>query len=393
MKRLFFVTSGESHGKALTGIIEGMPAGLGLSSDDIDKDLKRRQAGHGRGGRMKIESDHAEIISGVRWGVTIGSPISLQIENRDWKNWTEGMSVDAEHEGSIEPVTRARPGHADLCGAIKYDQGDIRNILERSSARETAMRVALGAVAKKLLKEFGIRIGSYVTHIGARKVRSKRQKMTEKQLFDMFEKAENSSVRCPDEKGTAEMVEIIDEAKREGNSLGGIFEVFAAGLPVGMGSHVQWYRKLDGRLAQAIMSIQAIKGVEIGLGFEMGVKLGSEVMDEIFYGRKKGFYRKTNNAGGIEGGMTNGMPLIIRAVMKPIPTQKKPLKSVDIATKEPREAAYERSDVCAVSAAGVIAEAMVALVLADAFLEKFGGDSIGEIKRNYEAYQKYVKGI
>jgi chorismate synthase len=366
---------------------------LGLSSDDIDNDLKRRQTGHGRGGRMKIESDHADIISGVRWGVTIGSPISLHIENMDWKNWTEGMSVDAEHEGSIEPVTRARPGHADLCGAIKYDQRDIRNILERSSARETAMRVALGAVARKLLNEFGIRIGSYVTQIGATRVRSKRKKMTEKQLFEMFEKAESSSVRCPDEKGTAEMVESIDEAKREGNSLGGIFEVFAAGLPVGMGSHVQWYRKLDGRLTQAVMSIQAIKGVEIGLGFEMGGKPGSEVMDEIFYGRKKGFYRKTNNSGGIEGGMTNGMPLIIRAVMKPIPTQKKPLRSVDIATKEPLEAAYERSDVCAVPAAGVIAEAMVALVLADAFLEKFGGDSIGEIKRNYEAYQKYVRGF
>ncbi len=393
MNRLFFVTSGESHGKALTGIIEGMPAGLRLSSDDIDRDLKRRQAGHGRGGRMKIESDHAEILSGVRWGMTLGSPITLVIENRDWQNWTEGMSVDAEHEGSIEPVTRARPGHADLCGALKYDQGDIRNILERSSARETAMRVALGAVARKLLEEFGIRIGSYVTQIGARKVRSKRQKITEKQLFEMFEKAESSSVRCPDEKGTAEMVEIIDEAKREGNSLGGIFEVFAAGLPVGLGSHVQWYRKIDGRLAQAIMSIQAIKGVETGLGFEIGGKPGSEVMDEIFYGRKKGFYRKTNNAGGIEGGMTNGMPLIIRAVMKPVPTQKKPLRSVDIVTKEPIEAAYERSDVCAVPAAGVIAEAMVALVLADAFLEKFGGDSIGEIKRNYESCQKHIRGF
>ncbi|MEE9523597.1 MAG: chorismate synthase, partial [Thermodesulfovibrionales bacterium] len=381
------------HGKALTGIIEGMPAGLSMSSDDIDRDLRRRQAGHGRGGRMKIESDHAEILSGVRWGMTLGSPITLVIENRDWQNWTEGMSVDAEHEGSIEPVTRARPGHADLCGALKYDQGDIRNILERSSARETAMRVALGAVARKLLEEFGIRIGSYVTQIGARKVRSKRQKMTEKQLFEMFEKAESSSVRCPDEKGTAEMVEIIDEAKREGNSLGGIFEVFAAGLPVGLGSHVQWYRKIDGRLAQAIMSIQAIKGVETGLGFEIGGKPGSEVMDEIFYGRKKGFYRKTNNAGGIEGGMTNGMPLIIRAVMKPVPTQKKPLRSVDIVTKETIEAAYERSDVCAVPAAGVIAEAMVALVLADAFLEKFGGDSIGEIKRNYESCQKHIRGF
>jgi chorismate synthase len=393
MNRLQVLTSGESHGKALTGIIEGMPAGLGLSSDDIDKDLKRRQAGYGRGGRMKIESDHAEILSGVRWGVTLGSPITLQIENRDWKNWTEGMSVDSAHEGSIDPVTRARPGHADLCGAIKYDQRDMRNILERSSARETAMRVALGAVAKKFLDEFDVYIGSYVTQIGAKKIRSERDKMTEKQLFKVLEKAESSSVRCPDEKGTEEMMNAIDGAKREGNSLGGIFEVFATGLPVGLGSHVQWNRKLDGRLAQAIMSIQAIKGVEVGLGFEMGAQPGSEVMDEISYGNKKGFYRKTNNTGGIEGGMTNGMPLIIRSVMKPIPTQKKPLRSVDIASKEVVEAAYERSDVCAVPAAGVIAESMVALVLADAFLEKFGGDSIREIKRNYRSYQKYIKGF
>ncbi len=417
MSCLRFLTAGESHGKTLIGILEGIPSGLFISAEDIDRDLKRRQVGHGRGGRMKIESDHAEILSGVRWGKTIGSPITLLIENKDYKNWLEGMSPDADAEGSIPAVTRPRPGHADLSGAIKYVQRDIRNILERSSARETAMRVALGAVTKKFLYGFNIKIGSYVIQIGSQKSEVRSQISNEEELFENFEKAEKSPVRCPDEEASKKMVKMIDKTIKEGNSLGGIFEVFVTGVPIGLGSHIQWDRRLDGRLTRALMSIQAIKGVEVGLGFEISRMFGSEVMDEIFYEAKSkeqvpphpplakggnvggniseigitGFYRKTNYAGGIEGGVTNGMPIILRAAMKPIPTLKRPLHSVDIITKEPVEAAYERSDVCAVPAAGVIGEAMVALTIADAFLEKFGGDSITETKHNYDSYIEQIK--
>jgi chorismate synthase len=396
MGHIKFVTSGESHGPALTGIIEGLPAGLIISSGEIDKELRRRQGGYGRGGRMKIETDHAEVLSGVRWGSTIGSPISIMIENRDWKNWSEGMSPDAVHEGSIKPVTKPRPGHADLAGVLKYDQKDARNILERSSARETAMRVGLGAIAKKFLSAFGITTGSYVIQIGRQKSEVKSQKLTSEQLVRIFTAAEKSAVRCPDPGASKKMTALIDRAIKEGNSLGGIFEVFLIGVPVGLGSHVQWDRKLDARLSQAVMSIQAIKGAEIGLGFEMGRRSGSEVMDEIYYkkpgskGPEVSFYRKTNNAGGIEGGMSNGMPIIIRAAMKPIPTLRRALMSVDIKTKRPFEAAYERSDTCAVPAAAVVAEAMSALVIADAFLEKFGGDSMREVKRNFDSYMKYL---
>ena len=390
---LNFLTAGESHGKALIGIIEGMPANLSLSSNDIDPELKRRQSGYGRGGRMKIESDHAVILSGVRWGKTIGSSITLLIENRDFNNWAEGMSVDASQAGSIPPVTRPRPGHADLVGAIKYNQRDIRNILERSSARETAMRVALGAVAKRFLSEFNIRVGSFVIQIGKEKVDIRTHDLSEDELLDIFNKAEASQVRCPDKDVTDRMVNIIEEAIKRGDSLGGVFVVFAVGLPVGLGSHIQWSRRLDGRLAQAIMSIQAIKGVEVGSGFKMSGSFGSEVMDEIFYRSGSSFYRKTNHAGGIEGGMTNGMPLIIKAAMKPIPTLRRPLRSVDIITKEQIEAAYERSDVCAVPAASVIGEAMVALIIADAFLEKFGGDSLEEVKSNHKAYIEYLNSL
>ncbi len=399
MANLKYFTAGESHGKALVGFMEGIPSGLPISSEDIDIDLKRRQGGYGRGGRMKIETDHAEIISGVRWGKTIGSPITLIIENKDFKNWEKGMSSLSTFEGSIPSVTKPRPGHADLAGAIKYEHHDVRNILERSSARETAMRVALGAIAKKFLGEFNIKIGSYVIQIGKEKIQDstlKTQNCIEK-LWKLFKFAEESAVRCPDEPVSKKMIQIIDKAIKTGNSLGGIFEVFITGLPVGLGSHIQWDRKLDARLAQAIMSIQAIKGVEIGDGFEMGRRFGSEVMDEIFYGKEQkskttgtGFYRKTNHAGGIEGGMSNGMPVILRAVMKPIPTQRKPLSSIDIITKKPIEAAYERSDVCAVPAAAVIAEAMAALTIADAFLEKFGGDSVNETKRNFKSYINYI---
>ena len=405
MANLRFLTAGESHGKALVGILEGIPSGLSLSDADIDKDLKRRQSGYGRGGRMKIESDHAEVLSGVRWGKTIGSPITLLIENRDYKNWLEGMSPNFEAEGSIPAVIKPRPGHADLPGAIKYDHHDVRNVLERSSARETAMRVALGAVAKKFLAEFNIAVGSYIVQIGS--VRSKEppaldHKTDGEALLRIFRKAEKSLVRCPDEEGSTKMMRLIDKAMKAGNSLGGIFEVFVAGLPVGLGSHIQWDRRLDGRLAQALMGIQAIKGVEVGLGFEMGRRFGSEVMDEIYFKadsreqRAKsnnpiaGFYRKSNNAGGIEGGITNGMPVILRACMKPIPTLRRPLRSIDIMTKKPVEAAYERSDICAVPAAGVIGEAMVALTMADVLLEKFGGDTVAEVKRNYESYISYV---
>lgn len=380
-------------------MIEGVPANLSLSSGDIDSELKRRQSGFGRGGRMQIESDHAEIVSGVRWGKTIGSPVTLLIENRDHKNWAEGMSADARFQESIPAVTRPRPGHADLAGAIKYRQHDLRNILERSSARETAARVALGAVGKRFLSEFGIGVGSYVARIGSVRSPENRAQVSEEELSEMLRRAEASPVRCPDEASSRAMVGLIEEAMKQGNSLGGVFEIFVTGLPPGLGSHVQWDRKLDGRLAQALMSIQAIKAVEIGLGFALTGSFGSEVMDEIFYGPAKGtergagggFYRKTNNAGGIEGGMTNGMPLIIRAGMKPIPTLKKPLSSVDIVTKEPFEAAYERSDVCAVPAAAVVGEAMAALIVAAAFLEKFGGDHMEEVRGNYRSYQEYVK--
>ncbi len=407
MTVLRFLTSGESHGKALAGILEGIPAGLSISAGDINRDLKRRQGGHGRGGRMKIEADHAEILSGVRWGKTMGSPIAILIENKDWENWQEIMNLELRDQRSgLKEVTRPRPGHADLSGSIKYDTHDIRNILERSSARETAMRVALGAVAKKFLEEFGIKIGSYVIQIGSQGSGVRGQELNAGRLLKNFESAEKSPIRCPDKKTSSKMVALIDKASKEGNSLGGVFEVFATGLPIGLGSYIQWDKRLDGRLAQALMSIQAIKGVEVGAGFEMGRMFGSGVMDEIFYSpphpplakggsrgdniSELGFYRKTNNAGGIEGGMTNGMPIMLRAAMKPIPTLRKPLRSVDIISKKPFKAAYERSDVCAVPAAGVVGEAMAALVMADAFLEKFGGDSIAEVKGNYNSYLKYL---
>jgi chorismate synthase len=410
MAHLRFLTAGESHGKALIGILEGIPSGLPISVEDIDRDLKRRQSGYGRGARMKIESDRAEILSGVRWGKTIGSPITLSIENKDWKNWKDVMSSEFISRGQKslenqdignEAFTRPRPGHADLAGAMKYSQHDLRNILERSSARETAMRVALGAIAKSFLSEFSIKVGSYVIQIGKIKVQSSKHKLqsSEKVLLSLFKKAEKSPVRCSDEETSEKMIELVDKVTKEGNSLGGMFEVFVTGAPAGLGSHIQWDKRLDGRLAQAIIGIQAIKGVEIGLGFEAARNFGSQVMDEIFYNQESeirsqksgGFYRKTNYAGGIEGGMTNGMPIIIRAAMKPIPTLKRPLRSVDIITKKPVEAAYERSDICAVPAAGVIGEAMVALVIADAFLEKFGGDSIAETKRNYDSYLEDIK--
>ncbi len=390
---LRFLTSGESHGKGLTGIIEGIPAGLAISASYIDIHLKRRQAGYGRGGRMKIESDHAEILSGVRHGLTTGAPITLWIENRDWKNWQELMSVEPVN-GEVKKVTRPRPGHADLAGILKYGHDDIRNVLERSSARETATRVALGAVARRFLEEFNIQIGSYVLSIGGKGLSPDHAKVywaQEEKLLELSRRAELSEVRCPDEGATAEIKRLIDEASEEGNTVGGVFEVFVLGVPPGLGSMIQWDRRLNARLSMAVSSIQAIKAVEIGAGILMAYSRGSQVMDEIFYAPEKGYFRKTNFSGGIEGGISNGMPIIIRAAMKPIPTLKKPLRSVDILTHESLEAAYERSDVCAVPSASVIAEAMVSLVIADAFLEKFGGDSLKEVKANYNSYISALK--
>ena len=421
-EKLRYLTSGESHGKALLCIIDGICSGLSISKEDINKDLLRRQKGYGRGGRMKIESDSAQILSGARWGKTIGSPITLLIENKDWQNWQEIMSVELRVKSSELKdsrlqtpdsrlsVTRPRPGHADLAGAIKYNTHDIRNVLERSSARETAARVAVGAVAKKFLSEFNIKVISYVTEIGGIKIKDSRFKIqdSEKELLEIFKKAEVSPVRCPDKIAEKKIINKINTAIKKGDSLGGIFEVVATGVPVGLGSYSQGDRRHNARLSYALMGIQAIKGVEIGLGFEMSGKFGSEVMDEIFYRAQStnnpplspftkggmggfGFYRKTNNAGGIEGGISNGMPIVLRAAMKPIPTLRTPLSSVDIISKKSFNAAYERSDVCAVQAASVIGEAVIAFVIADSFLEKFGGDSIDEIKRNYEGYLKQIK--
>ncbi len=382
--RLRFMTAGESHGPALTGIIEGIPSGLELASEYINQRLRERQRGYGRGGRMKIESDAADVTSGIRWGRTLGGPITLVVENRDWPNWREGMSPDAAHAGSIKPVTAPRPGHADLSGALKYNHHDVRNILERSSARETTMRVALGAVAQRFLEEFGITTGCFVTRIGD--VTSDHfRDASALGLRSMKERANASEVRCPDEQASAGMIEAIDRASADGDSLGGEFEVFVLGAPIGLGSHVQWDRKLDGRLAQAVMSVQAIKAVEIGMGFEAASLPGSSVMD-VIEGDAPPWTRASNNAGGIEGGMTNGMPIVVRAAMKPIPTQRRAMMTVDILSRHPVEAAYERSDVCAVPAAAIIAEAMVSLTVADAMLEKFGGDSMQECSRNFESY-------
>ena len=380
-----FLTAGESHGKALVCILEGIPANLSLSSEDINIELQRRQRGYGRGGRMKIESDRVEFLSGVRFGKTTGSPISMVIWNKDWENWQEKMAYEGEPSEKVVPFTRPRPGHADLAGGIKYNQRDLRNILERASARETAARVAVGAVCKRFLREFGIFIGSYVVSIGNLK-----PKLEDMDLLERHRLAESSEVRFPDPSKDEEFKKIIDEARERGESLGGVFEVFAVGVPPGLGSHVQWDKRIDGRIAQAMMSIQAIKGVEIGGGFGLAEKFGSEVHDEI--GRsEEGYIRYTNNLGGTEGGITNGMPILVRCAMKPIPTLTKPLRSVDIETKEEVKAGKERSDIVAVPAASVVGEAMLAIVLTDAFLEKFGGDFIEEIKERFERYKQYVK--
>ena len=385
--RFRFLTAGESHGEALTAIIDGVPAGLALSESDINGDLGRRQRGYGRGGRMKIEQDQAHISAGVRWGLTLGSPITLTVLNRDWENWQQTMSVGPPPAGAApKAVTRPRPGHADLAGAMKYGHRDIRNVLERSSARETTARVAVAGVAKRLLGEFGITILSHVTEIGGVHIGP-----LETPWDEIRTRAEASEVRCADPTSERAMIEAIDQAKAAGDTLGGVFEVVALNCPVGLGSYVQWDRKLDGRLARAFCSIHAIKGAEIGMGFEAARRPGSQVHDESLFDEAGGFDRRSNSAGGLEGGVTNGQPVIVRAAMKPISTLRKPLRSVDMATKEAVEAVVERSDVCAVPAAGVVGEAMMALVLTEAFLEKFAGDSVEEIRRNYQGYLDYLK--
>jgi chorismate synthase len=387
MGSIKFTTAGESHGRGLVAILEGIPAGLALVADDVNRDLMRRMAGYGRGARMKIESDIVEFLSGVRNGETIGSPISMIILNKDWENWVDIMDPAPDPENARErrrKVVRPRPGHADLAGFLKYDRRDARDILERASARETAARVACGAVCRRLLTEVNVEIGSHVVEIGD--VRAPIYELLPDSINHV---ADASHVRCLDADASAAMVDAIDLATKNRDSLGGIIEVVARGVVLGLGSHVSWDRKLDGRLARALMSIQAAKGVEIGAGFEAARRAGSAVHDEIMRGGRGesgGFLRRSNNAGGLEGGMTTGEPLVVRVAVKPISTLRRPLETVNLETGATAKAQSERSDVTAVPAMGVIAEAMVALVLANAFTEKFGGDAMSDLKANVDAY-------
>jgi chorismate synthase len=405
--RFEFCTAGESHGRGLICVVEGVPAGLAVVAQrDIDPELRRRQGGYGRGARMKIEQDTAELLAGVRLGETIGSPVAVLVWNRDWENWRTAMSVEpaAADEAALRRVHLPRPGHADLVGVLKYDRTDARDVLERASARETTARVVAGAIAKRLLAEFGITIGSHVVMLGGIEAHA-----VDPLPDELNQAADASPVRTLDPDAESRMIEAIDAARLAGDTLGGCFEVVARGLPVGLGSHVSWDRRLDGRLAQALLSIQAMKGVEIGLGFEAARRRGSDVHDEIeaeaaydadrtrglgdpfdaaghAAGRSGGYVRTSNNAGGLEGGITTGAPLVVRVAMKPLSTLMKPLKSVDLRTGEQAAAVRERSDVVALPAAGVVGEAMVAVVIADAMLEKFGGDSLVEMRRNFDAY-------
>lgn len=395
--RFEFRTAGESHGRGLVALVEGVPAGVSLVGEEhIDPELRRRQGGYGRGGRMRIEQDRIEFLSGVRLGETLGAPIAMLIWNKDWRSWQVPMAYEPPpadvEERSLRRVHLPRPGHADLVGVLKYDRSDARDVLERASARETTARVAAGAVAKRLLGEFGIRIGSHIVRLGPIEA-SRPAELPE----DLNGAADPSPLRTLDADAEARMIEAIDEARSTGNTLGGVFEVVATGLPVGLGSYVSWDRKLDGRLAQALLSIQAMKGVEIGMGFDAARRPGSEVHDEIeaaaddeAFVRTGGYRRLSNNAGGLEGGITTGAPLVVRVAMKPLSTLMRPLRSVDLRTGERADAIRERSDVAALPAAGVVGEAMVAIVLADAFLEKFGGDSLAETRRNFEEYLAQV---
>lgn len=386
MTRLRWWTAGESHGPELIALVEGMPAGVPLLAADINADLARRQRGYGRGGRMKIETDEARFVGGVRGGETLGSPVAMVIENRDHASWTTTMDAAPMAEPP-NAVTRPRPGHADLAGGLKYDRRDLRDILERASARETAARVAVGAVCRKLLAMVGVDVFAHVASIGGVVADTRSAS-----LDDLRVRSRASDLACADEDAEEAMRAAIREAAHAGDTLGGVFEVIAVGVPPGLGSHVMWDRKLDGRLAQALMSIPAIKGVEVGLGFQAASARGSSVHDPIDYDiTERAFMRPSNNAGGLEGGITNGMPVVCRAAMKPIATLKQALSSVDVRTKEPSDAGFERSDICAVAAASVIGEAMVAITLADAALEKLGGDSLNEVLRNLEGYREQLR--
>lgn len=385
-----FCTAGESHGRALVAIIEGLPAGLTIDIDFINHQLRRRQHGYGRGGRQKIESDQVQILSGVRHGETLGSPIAMVIENRDFANWQDIMAVEPRQldEAKARRLTRPRPGHADLAGGLKFDRRDLRDILERASARETAARVAVGAVAQLLLREFGIHIASHTLMLGGIPEQLPREVSWE----TIIAIPEDSPLRCADPQLEKQMMAKIDEAQKAGDTLGGIFEVVAHSVLPGLGSHTQWDLKLDGRLAQAIMSIPAVKAVEIGLGASISGWLGSQVQDEIYYdSSRRTFYRQTNHAGGLEGGITTGSDIRVRGHLKPLSTLRRPLMSVDIQTKEPAKGHFERSDVTSVPAAGVVGEAMVAIVLAHAMREKFGGDSLAEMRRNVEGYLEQMR--
>jgi len=395
---LTYLTSGESHGPQLTAIIDGFPAGFYVDIDEINYQLARRQKGYGRGGRMKIERDKVEVVSGLRYGYTLGSPITFVIHNKDWENWTKIMSpvgvksndLNLKEKSLANGITKPRPGHADLSGAIKYNHKDIRNVLERASARETAAKVAIGALARQLLEHFQIRFASHVIRIGRVSLTAKYKI---KDFPSFVKKVENSPVRCIRKNTEQKMIEAIKTAKKKRDSLGGIAEIIVRGLPIGLGSYAQSFRRLDGLLAGALMAIPSVKGVEIGLGFKSASLMGSQVHDEIYYKRgndfpQKGFYRKSNNAGGIEGGITNGEDIVIKIAAKPISTLNKPLATVDIKTKKPAKAVVERTDNCVVPALGVIGEAVAALVLADVFLEKCGSDNIAEIERNYKTFLK-----
>ena len=396
-----YITAGESHGPEITAIIKDLPAGLEINLDNINKQLKRRQQGYGRGGRMNIEKDKINITSGLREGLTLGSPLAMNIKNKDWTNWEDIMTVTKKGDQKkikAKRVAEPRPGHADLPGGIKFNHTDLRNILERASARETAIRTAVGSIAREFLSEFAIEIFSHVTQIGTIKssdwqtVKQNKKINSIAEISEYFSQVEQSQVRAGSEKSTAEMIDLIDKWKKAGDSVGGICEVIVTGLPPGLGSHTHNDLKLEGQLAAELIAIQAIKGIEFGGGFKLAEKPGSQVHDEIFYDNDKNkFYRKTNNSGGLEGGISTGEELIIRLPMKPIPTLSKPLKTVNLDSKDPTIAAKERSDNCAVPSASIVAEAVTAIVLAKSFSQKFGGDSIKEIKNNYNSYLNQIK--
>ena len=384
-----FTTAGESHGRALVAVVEGLPAGLSVDAEFVNRELARRQWGYGRGGRMKIERDRAEILSGVRHGLTLGSPVALLVENKDWANWQDVMAAEPREldEEKARRLKRPRPGHADLAGGLKFGARDLRDVLERASARETAARVAAGALAKLLLAEFGVEVRSHVAQLGGHPAAP-----LELTWDEIAAVPEDAPLRCGDREAQARMIELVDEARRDGDTLGGVFEVVARGVVAGLGSHASWDAKLDGRLARSLMSIPAVKAVSIGAGVEAAARRGSAVHDEIDYDAgERRFTRPTNRAGGLEGGITNGEELRARGYLKPISTLRRPLRSVDIETKQEESAAFERSDVTAVPAAGVIGEAMVALVLAEAMREKFGGDSLAEMRRNFDGYREQLR--